>query len=68
MYSVYLSQDSQKFLDKLDKSIKERIETKLKSLANNPVPSDSKFINRDENNEKIFRFRICDYRALYKLK
>jgi len=31
------------------------------------VPSDSKFITR-ESNDKIFRIRIGDFRALYKIK
>jgi mRNA interferase RelE/StbE len=67
LYSVELSQNAAKFLDKLDASISNRIKEKLKTLAHNPVPSDSKFITRD-NNDKIFRIRIGDYRALYKLK
>lgn len=32
-----------------------------------PVPADAKFICRD-NGEKVFRYRIGDYRALYKVK
>lgn len=67
MHSVELSQKAAKFLDKLDKNLNERIKAKLKNLSQNPVPSDSKFIGR-ENDEKIFRIRIGDYRALYKLK
>ena len=67
MYSVEISQKSQKFLDRLDKHIKERIEERLKNLAEDPVPSDSKFICRD-NEEKVFRYRIGDFRALYKVK
>lgn len=67
MYNVELSQRAQKFLDKLDKFIRERIIEKLKTLEENPVPSDAKFIGR-ENNDKIFRYRIGDYRALYNLK
>jgi len=39
----------------------------LKRLKDDPIPSDAKFIGRD-NNEKIFRYRIGDYRALYKVK
>jgi len=39
----------------------------LKKLKEDPIPSDAKFIGRD-NNEKIFRYRIGDYRALYKVK
>ncbi|MEK6913232.1 MAG: type II toxin-antitoxin system RelE/ParE family toxin [Nanoarchaeota archaeon] len=65
MYLIELSQLVQKFLDKLDSHLKERIETALKRLENNPIPSDSKFIGRSEENEKIFRYRIGDYRALY---
>ena len=66
MYSVDLSQRAQKFLDKLDSQIKERVEKTLKRLENNSVPSDTKFIGR-ENGEKIFRYRIGDYRALYSI-
>ena len=67
MYSVELSQKASKFLDKLDKYLSERIKDRLKILSENPVPSDAKFINR-EDNDKVFRLRIGDYRALYKLK
>lgn len=66
MYFVDLSQNAQKFLDKLDSNLKERIEKTLKRLENNPVPSDAKFIGR-EGGEKIFRYRIGDYRALYSI-
>ena len=66
MYSVYLSQYAQRFLDKLDSHIKKRIENTLKRLENNSVPSDAKFIGR-ESGEKIFRYRIGDYRALYSI-
>jgi len=52
----------------LDKHLKERIESRLKNLANTPVPSDAKFITRDNDGDKIFRYRIGDYRALYKVK
>ena len=54
-------------MDTLDHHLKERIENRLKKLAENPVPSDAKFVGRDEG-EKIFRYRIGDYRALYKVK
>ncbi len=64
---VELSVKAQDFLDKLDKDTKERIEKRLKNLENNPVPSDAKFIGRD-NNEMVFRYRIGKFRALYKFK
>ena len=67
MYSVELSQKADKLLKKLDKRLDERIRAKLRLLANNSVPSDAKFISRESGN-KVFRIRIGDYRALYKLK
>lgn len=67
MYFVELSVKAQGFLEDLDTKIKERVEKRLKHLENNPVPSDSKFIGRD-NNEKVFRYRIGKFRALYKVK
>lgn len=67
MYNVELSQRAQKFLEKLDKHIRERIENSLRRLKDNPIPSDAKFVGRD-NNEMVFRYRIGDYRVLYKVK
>ena len=68
MYSIVLSQRAEKFLCKLDNHLKERIEERLKNLSGNPVPSDAKFIGRDKDGNKIFRYRIGDYRSLYKAK
>ena len=67
MYSVELSTKAQDFLNKLDIKERERIEKRLKNLENNPFPSDAKFIGRD-NGEKVFRYRLGYFRALYKVK
>jgi len=67
LHSVELSQRSQKFLEKLPIHIRFRIEDRLRNLKENPVPSDAKFISRDKG-DKVFRCRIGDYRALYKVK
>ena len=67
MYFVELSVRAQEFLDKLNDDVRERIEKRLKNLENNPVPSDSKFIGRDDG-EMVFRYRIGKFRALYKVK
>lgn len=64
MYQVHLSQRVDKFLQKLDKHISVRITERLKNLAAIPIPSDAKFISR-EGNEKVFRYRVGDFRALY---
>ena len=68
MYHIDTSEQVQKFLEKLENQLRMRIEERLKRLKDNPIPNDAKFIGRDENNEKIFRYRIGDYRALYKVK
>ena len=67
MHVVELSERADKFLNKLDNNTSGRIKERLKKLAVEPVPSDAKFITR-EDNDKIFRYRIGDYRALYKVK
>ncbi len=66
-YEVHLSQRCSKFIDKLEKMQGNRIIDKLKGLANDPYPTDSKFITRHEG-DKVFRIRIGDFRALYKVK
>ncbi|MBI2549194.1 type II toxin-antitoxin system RelE/ParE family toxin [Candidatus Woesearchaeota archaeon] len=68
MYHVDVSTRAEKFIDKLDNHLRLRIEERLKKLKDNPIPSDAKFIGRDEMGEKIFRYRIGAYRALYKIK
>ena len=68
MYEVELSEHAQRFLNKLDKHIKDMVEERLRKLKVIPIPSDAKFIGRDDLNNKIFRYRIGDFRALYKVK
>ena len=63
MFSVELSQRAQKFLEKLDAHNSMRIEQRLKRLEENPIPSDAKFIGR-EDGDAVFRYRIGGYRAL----
>ena len=68
MYEVHLAEVVENSLKKLEQQIQERIKKRLKRLAEIPIPNDAKFITRDESNEKIFRYSIGDYRALYKVK
>jgi len=60
MIKIELSERAQKFLDKLDKYTRDRIENRLRNLKENPIPSDAKFICRDKEG-MIFRYRIGDY-------
>lgn len=67
MYVVEESQRATKFLEKLDNHLRERIREGLRKLRDTPVPHDAKFIGRHQD-DKVFRHRIGDYRALYKIK
>ena len=67
MYKVENSRRADKYLNKLDLHIRKIIKKGLKKLEKNPIPSDAKFITRHKG-DKVFRVRIGDFRALYKLK
>ena len=67
MFSMDFFDKAKRFLKKLDKHIASRIIDRLENLKETPVPSDAVFIGR-EGGDKVFRYRIGDYRALYKLK
>ena len=67
MFAVHLSPDADAFLDKLDKHIQERLKKRIARLGDTPVPADAKFIEHDSGGAMIFRYRIGDFRALYKV-
>jgi len=67
MYNLDFSNQAKNFLKKLDKQDLDRFLNRLENLQNNPIPSDAKFIGRD-NGEMVFRYRIGKFRALYKVK
>ncbi|MBU2616942.1 MAG: type II toxin-antitoxin system RelE/ParE family toxin [Nanoarchaeota archaeon] len=67
VFKLNYSSQSRKFLRNLDKPIFKRIIVRLEKLEKEPIPSDSKFIGRD-NGERVFRYRIGNYRVLYKIK
>ena len=66
MFSIEFAAQPKKFLKNLDLHVTERIIKRIERLKQEPIPSDAKFIGR-ENSYKIFRYRIGDYRALYKI-
>ena len=67
MFELEYSNIAKKFLKNSEKELSSRILSKLEILKLNPVPSDAKFIGREEN-EKVFRIRIGKCRVLYKIK
>ena len=65
MLEIKFSNISQKFLNKCEETLYNRIMDKIKVLSKEPFPSDSvRVVNRKE---KIFRVRVGDYRIIYGL-
>ena len=63
MFKIVLSSVTQKFLKKCNKELYERLLKKIRSLSDEPYPSDSRrVIGRAD---KAFRVRVGDYRILY---
>lgn len=63
MFNLSLRSSAKKFLKHCDAILTKRISFKLESLRSNPFPSDCKRVENQE--EKIFRVRVGDYRILY---
>ena len=67
MSRIVLSDHANAFLQQLPPALQQRIRTRLDRLQHDPVPADAKFLGRHEG-ERVFRYRIGPYRAIYKLK
>lgn len=65
MFEIKLDNQPEKFLVKCEKEIFDRISKKLKELAKNPIPHDSKRVLGYEL--PTFRIRIGKYRVLYRV-
>ena len=63
MFNIFLGPASRRFLKKCDKRLYDRIVKKIKELAIEPFPSDSKRVISKK--EKVFRVRVGDYRIEY---
>lgn len=65
VFEIVYGKQPIKFLNKLNKEINNRTLDKIEeTLANNPVPRDAKSI---VGKHGVFRIRIGDYRALYRI-
>ncbi len=60
---VHLSSRAKGFLKRTDKELYGRIINKLKKLADDPFPQDSKRVIGQR--EKVFRVRVGNHRILY---
>ena len=63
-FFIRLSTKATKFIKKLDKIDKERINEKVNKLSENPFPSDSVRVEKYKD-YKIFRVRVGKFRILY---
>jgi mRNA interferase RelE/StbE len=63
MIKVFFSSKSDKFLDKVDENLRQRILNKIDGLKTNPFPSDVKRIKGEK--EKSFRIRVGKYLIKY---
>ncbi|MFQ6119674.1 MAG: type II toxin-antitoxin system RelE/ParE family toxin [Methanosarcinales archaeon] len=62
-YKVFKTKKANKFLSKLPKNMRERIEKKLKRLIN---PFSISFV-KVKGSEGVYRIRVGNYRILYKV-
>lgn len=65
MFSLSLSNQTEKFLKKCDKNLKDRVLKKIKELQAEPVPHSAVSVVGES---RTFRIRIGDYRVLYEIK
>lgn len=63
MFKILLGPPSRRFLKKCEKEVYNRTLKKIKQLAVDPFPSDSKRVVGRK--EKVFRVRVGDYRLQY---
>jgi mRNA interferase RelE/StbE len=63
-YELLIERNAEKDLKKLEISLFTKITTKIKELADNPHPQDSRKIMGSQND---WRLRIGNYRVLYEI-
>ena len=65
IFKIVYDKQPVKFLNKVNKKVSNRILDKIEeTLSNDPVPHDAKSIVGEHG---VFRIRIGDYRALYRI-
>jgi mRNA interferase RelE/StbE len=63
MFEIFLGPQPERFLNKADKELRQRIWKKLDELKQNPFPSD--VVRVVGRKEKAFRVRVGAYRIQY---
>ena len=65
MYTIYLSKQVKKFIEKQDKNLKQRIKKAFKELERNPYPTNLKIDVKKLKASNNYRLRIRKYRFKY---
>ena len=65
MFEILLDRQPQKFLEKCERSLYDRLIRKLEELKKEPVPYDVKRVVGRK--EPVFRLRVGKYRILYRI-
>jgi len=65
VYTIYLSKQVKKFIEKQDKSLKQRIRKAFKELEKNPYPTNPKLDIKKLKATDNFRLRIGKFRFKY---
>ena len=66
MFSLKFSNNSAKFIKKLDNKDKERIKIKINNLCSNPFSHDCVRVEKYKDH-KVFRVRVGKFRILYQI-
>lgn len=64
MYNIYIKRSAQKALAKIDKSERDRIVAKIKTLREVPRPAQSKKLKGRD----AWRIRVGNYRVIYEIE
>jgi mRNA interferase RelE/StbE len=65
IYQIEFTKGALKQLKKLPTDIKERIDSKILELANEPRPNGVKKL---EGSDSLYRIRVNDYRVIYQIQ
>ena len=66
VYTIHIKEEAAKALDKLDKTVRSRIEKKIDALATNPRPAGMKQLAAQKT--PAYRIRVGDHRVIYEIR
>ncbi|MEK6970829.1 MAG: type II toxin-antitoxin system RelE/ParE family toxin [archaeon] len=67
MFDVRLSRDAEKFYEKAESKLKNRLNELFSVLAQNPVPVDGCDVKKMSGRDDEYRIRLSRYRIIYRI-